>query len=75
MELRVLHSAARQRTWYGQWRYGFGRGGFNMTPAQVGMRRRVPAGVVGEVGGRVAAGVRGGVGRFCSMLGRGGKGS
>jgi hypothetical protein len=34
MELRVLHSAARRMTWYGRWQYGFGRGGFNMTPQQ-----------------------------------------
>ena len=34
MELRVLHTAARGATWYGQWHYGFGRGGFNMTPQQ-----------------------------------------
>ena len=40
MELRVLHAAARRMTWYGQWHYGFGRGGFNMRPQQVGGRRR-----------------------------------
>lgn len=34
MELRVLHAAARRCTWYGQWHYGFGRGGFNMRPQQ-----------------------------------------
>ncbi|KAL4420457.1 hypothetical protein ABPG75_010113 [Micractinium tetrahymenae] len=34
MELRVLHTAARRMTWYGQWHYGFGRGGFNMSPQQ-----------------------------------------
>lgn len=34
MELRVLHTAARGMTWYGQWHYGFGRGGFNMSPQQ-----------------------------------------
>lgn len=28
MELRVLHAAAFRNTWYGQWGYGFGRGGF-----------------------------------------------
>ena len=39
MELRVLHAAARRATWYGQWRYGFGRGGFNMTPQQASARR------------------------------------
>lgn len=36
MELRVLHAAARRMTWYGQWHYGFGRGGFNMRPQKVG---------------------------------------
>lgn len=40
MELRVLHAAAHRMTWYGQWRYGFGRGGFNMRPQQVRARRR-----------------------------------
>lgn len=34
MELRVLHTAARRMTWYGQWHYSFGRGGFNMSPQQ-----------------------------------------
>lgn len=36
MELRVLHAAARRMTWYGQWHYGFGRGGLNMRPQKVG---------------------------------------
>ena len=51
MELRVLHTAARGMTWYGQWHYGFGRGGFNMTPQQVG-------GCRGRFGGRKFAMLR-----------------
>ena len=31
MELRVLHTAAHQQTWYGQWGYKFGRAGFNLS--------------------------------------------
>ena len=30
MELRVLHTAAYGCTWYGQWGYTFGRGGYNI---------------------------------------------
>ena len=33
MELRVLHTAAFRNTWYGQWGYGFGRGGFAISRA------------------------------------------
>ena len=36
MELRVLHTAAHLHTWYGQWGYDYGRGGYNMTREQVG---------------------------------------
>lgn len=31
MELRVLHAAAYQHTWYGKWGYTFGRGPFNIS--------------------------------------------
>ena len=31
MELRVLHTAAHQQTWYGHWGYKFGRAGFNLS--------------------------------------------
>jgi hypothetical protein len=31
MELRVLHPVAFQKTWYGQWGYVYGRGGFNIS--------------------------------------------
>ena len=31
MELRVLHAAAYQHTWYGKWGYNFGRGPFNIS--------------------------------------------
>lgn len=47
MELRVLHAAARRMTWYGQWHYGFGRGGFNMRPQQVGGRTCCTGGAAG----------------------------
>ena len=33
MELRVLHTAAFTSTWYGRWGYAFGRGGYNLQPA------------------------------------------
>ena len=33
MELRVLHTAAYESTWYGRWGYAFGRGGYNLQPA------------------------------------------
>ena len=30
MDLRVLHAVAHGQTWYGCWRYEFGRGTFNI---------------------------------------------
>ena len=29
----MLHTAAHETTWYGRWGYGFGRGGYNLQPA------------------------------------------